>query len=118
MHHLGKLSFVLKNTLQWNSDCMLQNHENQNVAVTQNTLCRVHLWHNSVGLSGLILVIISHGKLCCKSHRVKSECFSHLVPPERFTQFISFQSVPKNYLISLSVTGLNLGNMQYIVSDV
>lgn len=98
---------------------MLQNHENQNMAVTQNSLSYVHLGHNSVGLDGLILFIIPHGKMCWKSRREKSECSSHLAPPERFTHsLLSFQSVPKNCLISFFVTGLSLGNMQYIVSDV
>lgn len=119
MHHLGKLSFVLKNTLQWNSDCMLQNHENQNMSVTQNTLSHVDLWHDSVGLGGLALFIVPHGKMCWKSCRVKSVCSSQLAPTEKFTHsLLSFQSVPKNCLNSLFVTGLNLGNMQYIVSDV
>lgn len=96
---------------------MLQNHENKNMVVTQNTLSHVHLWYNSVSLNRVI--IIPHGKFCWKSHRVKSDCSSHPAPPERFTHsLLSFQSVPKNCLISLFVTGLNLGNTQYIVNDV
>lgn len=43
---------------------MLQNHENQNAAVTQHTLSHVHLWHNSAGLSRLILLLIPRAKKC------------------------------------------------------
>lgn len=46
------------------SDSMLQNRENQNMAVTQHTLSHVHLWHNSAGLSRLILFLIPHANKC------------------------------------------------------
>lgn len=58
VHRLAKFSFVLINSLQWNSDCILQKHEDQSVAVAQNTLSHAHLWHNSVCLSGLTLLIM------------------------------------------------------------
>lgn len=43
---------------------LLQNRENQNMAVTQHTLCHVHLWHNSAGLSRLIFFLIPRAKKC------------------------------------------------------
>lgn len=77
---------------------MLQNHENQNMADTQNTLSYVHLWQNCVGLSGLILFVIPHGKMCWKYHKVTSECFSYGTPREIYSQFtilpISPQELP------------------------
>lgn len=43
---------------------MLQNHENQNMAVTQHTLSHVHLWHKSAGLGRLIFFLIPRAKKC------------------------------------------------------
>lgn len=114
MHLLGKLYSVLKNTLQWNSDCMLQNLKNQTGSYTKHS---ARLCPSSVGPSGLVLFIIPHVEMCWKSHGVKSELSPY--PAERFIQsLLSFHSIPKKCLVYLFVTGLNLGNMQYTVSGV
>lgn len=116
MHLLGKLYSVLKNTLQWNSDCMLQNLKNQTGSYTKHS---ARLCPNSVGPSGVVLFKIPHVEMCWKSHRVKSELCPCLASPERFIHsLLSFHSIPRNCLVSLFVTGLNLGNMQYTVSGV
>lgn len=82
------------------SDCMLQNRENQNMAVAQHTLSHVHLWHNSAGLSRLILFLIPHAKNVLEI----SESEIWVLLPSGISKIfphslLSFQSVPRNCLI-------------------
>lgn len=96
---LGKVISLKKYILQCILWLMLQNCENQNMAVTQHTLSHVHLWHNSAGLSRLIFFLIPCAKKCVRNLRewnlnVLPSGLSRNIPSQFTILSISPQEVP------------------------